>query len=560
MAELKNRNFLQTLVLVGITFSSLVVSPGISMDPINLPKMFFLALFAFITFGYLASNFPILKNSKYRTIQVLSGLFLLQLILVLIFSSAPFNQQFFGTFGRNTGFVSYLSLLLLLYSTTVLGSKKFSDLLMKFLIGSGILSVLYGILQISGNDPVPWKNDHNGMIAFFGNPNFSSAFLGIVSAGCWAIVLAPKLAISLLARSAFLTYQAISLFLIIKSDSIQGIILFGLGFIASAIFYILKSQKIHLVFKTVLISISAMGIFVTTAGTLNIGPLADFLYKVSVRQRGFYWQAAKEMMLNHPVFGVGLDSYGDWYFQYRSANAEFYSSGTSSNSAHSIFLDIGSTGGLPLFTAYIAIIGYVSICSIKILRSISTKELGIIFTIVAWIGYQAQSLISINQLGLGIWGWVLGGAIVGYYLREVKLSSSNDQIGNGKSKKKIKASRGPQINAAIGAMFAVLFAGPPLIADHNYQQAALSRDGNRVMDAAKARPIDTARIMDAVNGFAGSGYPTPAIELTKFALTNNPRSYVAWAFLAQLTDPNSKEHRSAITKMRELNPKNNEIN
>ena len=557
MDDLRDRNFLQILVLVGTTFSSLVVTPGISMDPINLPKMFFLAIFAFIAFGYVTSNSLILKDVKYRGSLILSSIFILQLILVLVFSSAPFNQQFFGTFGRNTGFLAYFSLTLLFVSTVYLGSKKFTDQLIKFLLASGSISVLYGVLQISGNDPVPWKNDHNGMIAFFGNPNFSSAFLGIVSAGCWAIVLAPKIGISLLARVALLIYQGISLILIIRSDSIQGVVVFGLGFTVSAILYILKSQRLHLFFKSVLVLISAISILATVAGTLKIGPLADFLYKVSVRQRGFYWQAAKEMMLNHPFFGVGLDSYGDWYFQYRSANAEFYSSGTSSNSAHSVFLDIGSTGGLPLLLAYLGIVAYILTCSIRILKKVSTKEIGIIFVIVAWLGYQAQSLISINQLGLGIWGWVLGGTIVGYYIREVKLSNSYDS--NEKNKKKLRATRRPHINAAIGATFAVLFAGQPLMADHNYRQAALTRDGNRVMAAAKARPIDTTRIMDAVNGFSGSGFPEPAIELTKFALDNNPRSYVAWAFLSQLTDSNSVDHKRAVTEMKKLNPKNNEI-
>lgn len=557
MDNLRDRNYLQILVLVGATFSSLVVAPGISMDPINLPKLFFLAIFAFISFGYVSGSRLILKDVRYRIILILSSLFILQLILVLICSSAPFNQQFFGTFGRNTGFLAYLSLTLLFVSIIYLGSKKFTDRLLKFILASGFLSVLYGLLQISGNDPVPWKNDHNGMIAFFGNPNFSSAFLGIVSAGCWAIVLAPKKGIALLARMGLLIFQGISLILIIRSDSIQGIVVFGLGFVASSIFYILKGQRLNLFFKSALVFISALSVLVTVAGSLKIGPLADFLYKVSVRQRGFYWQAAKEMILNHPFFGVGLDSYGDWYFQYRSANAEFYSSGTSSNSAHSVFLDIGSSGGLPLLLAYLGIFAYIFTCSIRILKKVSTNEIGIIFVIVAWLGYQAQSLISINQLGLGIWGWVLGGAIVGYYIREVKLSNSHDS--NETNKKKLSATRKPHVNAAIGATLAVLFAGQPLIADHNYRQAVLTRDGNRVMVAAKARPIDTTRILDAVSGFSGSGFPEPAIELTKFALDNNPRSYVAWAFLSQLTDPNSVDHKRAVTEMKKLNPKNNEI-
>ena len=31
----------------------------------------------------------------------------------------------------------------------------------------------------------------------------------------------------------------------------------------------------------------------------------------------------------------------------------------------------------------------------------------------AWVGFQAQSIISINNLGLAVWGWTLGGLIIG---------------------------------------------------------------------------------------------------------------------------------------------------
>jgi tetratricopeptide (TPR) repeat protein len=33
--------------------------------------------------------------------------------------------------------------------------------------------------------------------------------------------------------------------------------------------------------------------------------------------------------------------------------------------------------------------------------------------LAAWIAFQAQSFVSIDNLGLAIWGWVLGGTIVG---------------------------------------------------------------------------------------------------------------------------------------------------
>ena len=41
----------------------------------------------------------------------------------------------------------------------------------------------------------------------------------------------------------------------------------------------------------------------------------------------------------------------------------------------------------------------------------SAKPLLALFSV--WVAFQLQSLISLDQLGLSIWGWVLGAAIIG---------------------------------------------------------------------------------------------------------------------------------------------------
>jgi hypothetical protein len=55
---------------------------------------------------------------------------------------------------------------------------------------------------------------------------------------------------------------------------------------------------------------------------------------------------------------------------------------------------------------------------------------------VGWLGYQLQSLISINQIGLAIWGWVLTGALIAY---ERNTRTSNvEEIANLKPDSKAK--------------------------------------------------------------------------------------------------------------------------
>lgn len=88
---------------------------------------------------------------------------------------------------------------------------------------------------------------------------------------------------------------------------------------------------------------------------LNRGPLSYFLYKYSVQSRGEMWRTAITTIKENPVFGVGLDSFGDVSLLYRdqkTANGinEF------SDNAHNIFLQFSVTGGCILALIYLGII------------------------------------------------------------------------------------------------------------------------------------------------------------------------------------------------------------
>ena len=57
----------------------------------------------------------------------------------------------------------------------------------------------------------------------------------------------------------------------------------------------------------------------------------------------------------------------------------------------------------------------------------------------AWFAYTVQSLISINQIGLAIWGWLLTGAVIAFeistpnrildkHLKHISLLEGNIQV------------------------------------------------------------------------------------------------------------------------------------
>ena len=106
--------FLGVYVLLTSLAVTLIVTPFNSVDPVNLPKLCLLIFFSLTATGLLFSNFQFFKAKENRTVILNVLVFLALLALVLIFDNRDFASKFYGNFGRNTGFIAYLSLTLLL--------------------------------------------------------------------------------------------------------------------------------------------------------------------------------------------------------------------------------------------------------------------------------------------------------------------------------------------------------------------------------------------------------------------------------------------------------------
>jgi len=548
----------QWILVLGTAWTSLIITPNYSLEPIDLPKMYALVLTSFLAIGtiFTASKHIFLK--KYYPILILFILFSIQLALVLKFSGAPFVQQFFGTGGRNTGALTYLSLFLVLIVAMLVTTPNFVTKVIISLLLTGLATLVYGLMQVSGIDPVSWNNPHSSMIGFLGNPDFSSAFLGIVGAGGFCLIFSGKLLSNLLGKSFLMLGEIIALYLIVKSHAIQGIMIYFLGLLLSFGIYLYGQNGVRKSIVVIYGTLSSIAITVGVLGALKIGPLADHLYKISVRQRGFYWRAGREMLFSHPFFGVGMDSYGDWYYQKRSANAAFHSIQTSSNAAHNVVLDIGSNGGFPLLLIYLAVILLVLRASILILNKPESRNPYISAVIVSWIAYQAQSFVSINQIGLGVWGWLLGGVILGYGINSRKITDT-DSSSKSTSRKTKKSSNSFILVGAIGLGLGFALVQPALQADHNYRFALQSHNGNQVISAALSYPEDSHRTMDAANQLNSSNLKEAGLKLARHVVKVNPRSYEAWYFISVVTNPISSEHKKAFSILQTLNPHDNSI-
>jgi O-antigen ligase len=548
------------LVLLSGPAVGLAITPTYSNDPINIPKLFLLSLFAMTILGVALSQIRNFTLGLNKWFLILATAFLIQMSLVILISHAPFNQQFYGMNGRNTGALAYFSLICIAIGASLIAKTSYVEKVVYALLGTGLLTVGYGFLQTTGNDPVKWNNPYNSMLGFLGNPNFSSSFLGITSVA--AVAFGLKVSARIYLRIASIIYIILALYLIIKSQSQQGVLVFAAG-TAIVLYLFIRSNSVlsKPIIKFTYLGLGSIAGLIVIMGTLNQGPLGDILYKVSVRQRGFYWRAAWEMMTANPIFGVGIDSFGDWYFPLRSANAAFYTPSTQSNSAHSIFLDLGSGGGFPLYLINISLAVLTFIVGVKYLMR--NKDFNWAFAAIfgAWIAYQAQSVISINQLGNGVWGWILMGLIVGMEFNsrikptEAPINTKNRGRTVRKAKEKSLASSPQMLGAVVGLAFGLMIALPNFSADHNYRAATATADAQTLVDAALAQPEDLVRTLTAANALAASNINDRALFLARHVVQKNPNYHEAWRLIYRLEPVGSPAYLEAIAKLNELNPK-----
>jgi O-antigen ligase len=545
--------------LVGWTalLATLAVTPWSSYDPINLPKLAVIAVGGFMALGVLVTNTKRFFPAKFKVLQILVLALFIDLILVLIISGTNTTQEFFGTNGRATGFVAYVSMCSLLVAAAVVASQTILNQFSWFLLTAGGLSLGYGLIQAAGQDPIKWINQYSPVIGFLGNPNFQSSFVALSAVLAFSIAISTG--IKIVGRMGYVAYVLVSLLVIEKTNSQQGFLVFAGGAAIVTLIWISKSKFKILRIPSLIISF--IGLAMATLGSLNSGPLAGLLYKDSVTYRGDYWRAGWNMALERPLFGVGLDSFGDWYRRTRTVEATVRRGPeVISNAAHNVLIDFASNGGFPLLVIYLLLMILVIVSAVKLIKRSSGFDPVVVGLIAVWISYQAQALISLNQLGLAVWGWIISGLIIGYEIntRDTQTNDKSDikKVRTATEKSGAKIESRTLIGMFIGLLAGALVGLPPLAASTQFRSALQSGDQTRVISASKIFPQDNYRTMQIVAILYENKLMPQALALTEEAVVRYPDSFDAWKVLAILPNASSAQIAEAKAQMRRLDPHN----
>lgn len=550
--DLIYKRLAQSLLIIG-PLVSLAVSPTSNYDPINLIKLIFLSSIAFYGLGLLLNDPKIAfaRLSKFFWISAL--VFILAMISTILFSGAPLTQQIWGSFGRNTGFLTYFSLMVVLISTALIQKKDFYHKIVNSLLITAIPMTIYCAIQVAKLDPVGWSS--KAPFGTLGNINFSSAFFGLSSICGAVLILEKKISKGIRAAIGFMVFT--DLLIVLSTGSIQGFMVFIAGVGLSGFLYIRSIVKLR-VLRIPYIAVAIFGVVVTVSGLSNKGPLAKFLFAPSIVFRTDYWHAGWQMTLDHPFFGVGLDSYGDWYRNSRGLLSTIRTGPERiANTAHNIFLDISSNGGVPFISAYLAINVIAFRAAIRVLKRDTSFQPYFVAIFSTWFGYLIFSAISINQVGVGIWGWLFTGALIGYEIATKNGASSPHELGK---KAKRKAGQSFPAGAAVLGFtsLAVGFAAAfiPFNADAKFKSALVSRQLEKMMESNRLIGSSAFHLELTLDSAIKGNFVDQARDMTNFLIDEYPRDFMGWSSKSLLTTSTEAERRYALVRLHELDPFN----
>ena len=545
-------------LFIGVPFTTLFLITDSVTDPVNVTKLFAAGcvgggIFAIVAIYGLKELW---ESSKWFVVATL--LFVVAGLSAVINSATPFTQNIYGVFGRQTGYIAYVVLIMSMLGAALLRSKRSFDLLVWALLISGAVNIVYCAWAIAFGDFIGWNNPYGNILGLFGNPNFIGAFLGMFITGSVAFAFSSHFAWKY--RIAFILLGLVALYEIKNSHAVQGLVVTGAG-LAMIGFYLVRSKtKGWALTGAYLVGVAVVGAF-ALAGALQKGPLASIIYKTSVSLRGQYWAAGIEMGKAHPLTGVGMDSYGNYYRLFRSEYAATVLPGpkTITNAAHNVVIDIFAYGGYPLLLSYVAILAI----GIWAILRVTLRQRAYDGTFVAlattWLAYQLQSIISINQVGLAIWGWVLVGALVAYEYSTRPLPETSEKPKATKQKELVFS---PQLVGGIGVVIGALIAVPPISADMKYKSALKAQNVQQVEAAltpSYLAPRDSARLAQAVLLFENSKLPDLAYKYAKEGVAFSPDYFDAWRVLYSVSKATEADKAEALANMKRLDPRNPDV-
>jgi len=543
-----------------------------TLDPFNIPKLAVLFVGGAVLLGLLGGYAKAWSSRAESWLVAAVAAFALGLSAAAVASNQSMYRTIWGAWARNDGWAAYMALVVVLLAVAVAFRGDQVRWALHVLVAVGAVEVVYSTIQTFGHDPVNWNNGYNPIIGTVGNPNFASALLGIAAVAMVWGALESSLNIGL--RAAYAVFALAAVWLTFRSDSIQGTLAFGAGFAVLLGGWVSMEDRPVVLRRLTLpyIGVSVVAVLIGVLGLAGSGPLASILHSQNLINRTYYWRAGWRMFLQDPLFGIGLDSFGDWYRVLRlPEQVAATGAATSSNAAHSVIFQMLATGGLAFFGTYLILQALVVWRAIVAFRS-GENRLLVSAAFGAWLAFLLQSLFSIDQLGLTVWGWVISGLVIGVSYPAVALRAKKSRQANRRAA--VQQSSSATVvaipAAAVLGLAAVMLVSTPLSHDSDIRtvisysvdttQSAQVTAAAQAIVAAAEGVDDPYMLAQVVGKLYGIGAVADGLALAEAQVQRFPNDVQLWNLIAIAYEQTGRLALAvpARSKTIELDPLNTE--
>lgn len=367
-------------------------------------------LLAVITALYCLFNPPKLVNYKLFIIPTI--LIISWYLLGWAFHDQSYADFLLGSYSRGFGLLTLIGLYLLLFisADNVIENIKWLFGALYFTLS---LALIYGTFQAFGLDFFKYKLNFEGIRLTLTNPNFSSAFLGILSVVPFGMLLSKQSKYKILNLPFFVVTEI----LIFQTASTQGFVLSMIGCSILIVFRFLPvkcySPK-YLAGILVLSFISLVIVFATVINLKVFDNLAKYLnVNLGITGRLEHWLTGVRIWKDNPIFGVGIENMGKFSGQYLSD--DFLLGGfVNPDKSHNMVIDHFANGGIVVGMSWIYLITLVSWVAFRLQESstpgIDDHKKQILVAI--WVTYVIQTFVSTDHLVIAVLGMISAGGIL----------------------------------------------------------------------------------------------------------------------------------------------------
>ena len=572
---MKNLGLATKLSLFVAFLTTITVVPQL-LDPYNLPKLLILTLGIGVILALTIREAIVSFTGKQRFIHIVPISVFALFLSSGIKNNQNYHQIFLGTYQRNLGLLAYL--IFAFFFIIFAANKKLivAEQFMHLLAILGALLTVIGYYQRNEALKISPAKAAVSVSTTLGNIDMAAAMLGMTATAT----------IYLLLRSG--TKKVLRLILIISyyghynllfdSPAKQGRVLMVLGSVLVIGFWLFSRKefwirKLAIGYWIGIINVAILSVF----SVFGHGPLRNLFLSesVSIEERIRFSKAAIAMARDNLLFGVGVDAFGDWFRRYQTLqDFEAIKAAGAGNvdNPHNVLMHMFATGGLPLLSFYVLLNAFVLYRSVILFSKFQDKYLaGGVF--VVWIAFQAQSLVSIDQVSITSWGWIAAGILVGLSFISGTESNSKDQ----KSKILSTPSHLRSWKLTAVPIFIVLIQVPTVylfqvMNNHidlgnsvdklriTADQAQFDKNSESVLKAALSNREPYLRVMSVrlLNDF---GKVDSMVVLSEDTVKRFPNYFEGWDTLASIYEQTGRKELSIEPRKKsiELDPLNNEL-